>query len=140
MLHSTPFLLFDGNCAEAMTFYKSCFGGELTMTKTGDSPMKSQFPESKHNKIINAHLKSGLIEFSATDWHADNLAPKQGNMFSIFLSGGEYDELKTIFERLSAGADRDARTFMELREIPIGVYGQLTDKFGVSWIFVGNRK
>ncbi len=30
MLHSTPFLLFDGDCAEAMTFYRECLGGELT--------------------------------------------------------------------------------------------------------------
>jgi PhnB protein len=24
MLNCTPFLLFDGNCAEAMTFYQKC--------------------------------------------------------------------------------------------------------------------
>ena len=40
MLHCTPFLLFDGNCAEAMTFYHTCLGGELTLTKLGDTPMK----------------------------------------------------------------------------------------------------
>ncbi len=57
MLYCTPFLLFDGNCAEAMKFYQSCFGGELTLTKTGDTPMKDMFPPAKHNKIINAHLK-----------------------------------------------------------------------------------
>ncbi len=27
----TPYLLFDGNCHQAMEFYKSCFGGELTV-------------------------------------------------------------------------------------------------------------
>jgi len=26
----TPYLLFDGKCQQAMEFYKSCFGGELT--------------------------------------------------------------------------------------------------------------
>lgn len=40
----TPYLLFDGNCAEAMTFYQACLGGELTITKIGDSPMKGQYP------------------------------------------------------------------------------------------------
>src|SRR5262245_27960808 len=140
MLHCTPFLLFDGNCADAMTFYKSCLGGELTMTKTGDSPMRDQFPESMHNKIINANLKSGSIEFSATDWHADTLKPKQGNMFSIFLTGSKYDELKTVFEKLSVDADKDKRTFIELHQMPFGLYGQFTDKFGVSWVFVSNNK
>ena len=53
MLHCTPFLLFDGNCAEAMTFYHQCLGGELTLTKLGDTPMKDQFPLKKHNRMIN---------------------------------------------------------------------------------------
>ena len=39
-----PFLLFDGNCAAAMTFYQSCLGGNLILTKVEDSPMKDQMP------------------------------------------------------------------------------------------------
>ena len=140
MLYCTPFLLFDGNCAEAMTFYQNCLGGDLTLTRTGDTPMKNQFPPEKHNLIINAHLKSGNIRFSATDWHADTIAPKQGNTFSIYVSGGTYPELKEVFEKLSIGADKDKRTFMELNEMPFGTYGQFTDKYGVSWIFVGQQK
>ncbi len=108
MLHCTPFLLFDGNCAEAMNFYQRCLGGELTLTKTGDTPMKDQFPPEKHNKIINAYLKSGAIEFSATDWHADTRAPKQGNTFSIFVVGGTYSELKTVFGKLAEGASTES--------------------------------
>ena len=42
MINLTPFLLFDGNCAEAMTFYHICFGGELTLTQVSDTPMKAQ--------------------------------------------------------------------------------------------------
>ena len=84
MLHCTPFLLFDGNCAEAMTFYQQCLGGELTLTKLGDTPMKDQFPPEKHDRIINAHLKSGDIEISATDWMASpDFDPVPGNTFAI---------------------------------------------------------
>lgn len=138
MLHCTPFLLFDGNCAEAMTFYQKCLGGELTLTKTGDTPMKDQFPPEKHNKIINAYLKSGAIEFSATDWHADTRSPKQGNTFSIFVIGGTYSELKTVFDKLAEGASTES--FIELNNMPFGSYGQLTDKYGVPWIFKGDKK
>jgi len=99
MLHCTPFLLFDGNCAEAMTFYHQCLGGELTLTKLGDTPMKAQFPPEKHKRIINAHLKSGALDISATDWMASPaLEPIQGNMFGIFVIGGTYDELKAVFD------------------------------------------
>ncbi len=140
MLHCTPFLLFDGNCAEAMTFYKNCLGGELTLTKTGDTPMKDQFPPEKHNKIINAHLKSGAIEFSATDWHSDSLIPKQGNTFSIYVVADTYGELKEVFDKLAEGADNNKETFIELRDMPFGTYGQFSDRYGVPWIFVARRK
>jgi hypothetical protein len=64
MLRLTPFLLFDGNCAEAMEFYSACFGGDLILTRLGDTPMKSQFPAAQHHKVVNAYLKSAAIEFS----------------------------------------------------------------------------
>ena len=140
MLHTSPFLLFNGNCAEAMTFYQGCLGGELTLIKLRDTPMKAQFPEEKHNRIIYARLKNNQIDFSATDWMASpRLEPRQGNTFSIYLTGNTYDELKPVFDKLAVGADKDNRTFMELNNLPIGVYGQFTDKYAVSWIIKGEQ-
>lgn len=138
MLRCTPFLLFDGNCAEAMTFYHECLGGELTMTKLGDSPMKAMFPTEKHDWLINANLKSGKIEISATDWMASpEFNPKQGNTTAIFVIGEEFDELKDVFDKLKDG-DNNTR-LQELHELPFGMYGQFYDKFGVQWIFKGDK-
>lgn len=137
-LSSTPFLLFDGNCAEAMTFYHQCLGGELRLTKLGDTPMKAMFPPEKHNRLINAYLKSGAVEFSATDWMAaPERLPKPGNTFAIFIIGTGFDELKSVFDKLSAGASKE--DFQALHELPFGMYGQFTDKFGVPWIFKGDK-
>jgi len=117
MLKCLPFLLFDGNCAEAMTFYHQCLGGELKLTKLGDSPMKEMFPQEKHNRIINAHLKSGDIEISATDWMAaPDYEPKQGDTFAIFVIGEGYDELKAVFDKLARGAVQDR--FQDLHQLP----------------------
>lgn len=139
MLRCTPFLLFDGNCAEAMTFYHACLGGELTLTKLGDTPMKDQFPPEKHERIINAHLKSGEIEISATDWMAaPDYEPKYGDIFAIFVLGEGYDELKTVFDRLSEGAQHDR--FQELHDMPFGTHGQFFDRYGYHWIFKGDAK
>ncbi|MCF2443441.1 VOC family protein [Dyadobacter sp. CY345] len=138
MLRTSPFLLFDGNCAEAMRFYHKCLGGELTLTKTSDTPMKDQFPIEKHERIIYAQLKGDTINISATDWMASPVfVPEQGNTTAIYLTGSSYNELKPVFDSLSDGADKDERTFMELREVPFGVFGQFTDKYGVSWVFRG---
>lgn len=139
MLRCEPFLLFDGNCAEAMTFYHSCLGGELTLTRLGDTPMKDQFPPEKHNRLINAHLKSGALEISATDWMASPaLEPIQGNTYAVFVIGGAYAELKTVFDRLAAGADR--AHYQDLHDLPFGTYGQFYDRYGVQWIFKGDKR
>ncbi len=139
MLRCTPFLLFDGNCAEAMTFYHQCLGGELTLSKLGDTPMKDLLPPEKHDRIINANLKSGGIEISATDWMASpTYEPIQGDTTAIFVIGGDYDELKAVFDNLAEGAEKDR--FQELHDLPFGTYGQFTDRFGVHWIFRGDKK
>lgn len=138
MLRCTPFLLFDGNCAEAMTFYHECLGGELTLTKLGDTPMKDMFPSEKHERMINAHLKSGDIEISATDWMASpDFDPVKGNTYAIFVIGGAYDELKAVFDKLKDG-DNNTR-LQELHDMPFGTYGQFYDKYGVQWIFMGDK-
>ncbi len=49
-MNLTPFLLFDGNCAEAMAFYRSCLGGELTFTRLGDTPMGIDAPPEQQPK------------------------------------------------------------------------------------------
>ena len=136
MLHTSPFLLFDGNCAEAMAFYHECLGGDLRLTKLGDTPMKDQFPPEKHDRIINGYLQSGVIEISASDWMASPaFDPIQGNTYAIFITSESYDELKVIFDKLKDG-DNNQR-LQELHEMPFGIYGQFYDKYGVQWIFRG---
>lgn len=137
MLYCIPFLLFDGKCAGAMKFYHECLGGDLTLTKLGDTHMKAQFPVKKHDKIINAHLESGAIKFSAADWLSPTIIPKQGNMISIFVIGKTYNELKILFDKLSTGANKEG--FQMLHEMPFGIYGQFKDKYGVPWIFKGDK-
>ena len=139
MLRCTPFLLFDGNCVEAMTFYHQCLGGELTLTRLGETPMKDMFPIEKHALLINAHLVSGNLEISATDWMASPaFDPIQGNRYAIFIIGGAYEELKTVFDKLAAGAEKSR--FQELHDLPFGLYGQFYDKFGIQWIFRGDKQ
>jgi len=137
-VHATPFLLFDGNCAEAMTFYQQALGGDLQMTKLGDSPLRDQLPPDKHERIINAHLVSGGVELSATDWMAaPAFEPLEGNMSAVFVQGSDERELRAVFDKLAVGANREH--FQELHDLPIGKYGQFYDRFGKQWIFLVAR-
>lgn len=136
MLRATPFLLFDGNCAEAMTFYHEALGGELTLSKLSDTPMAANFPPEKYDRIINAQLKAGDIDISATDWMASpSFDPVQGNMSAIYVTGDSIDELQPIFDKLRDG-DNNNR-LQELNEMPFGTFGQFYDRYNVQWIFRG---
>ena len=132
----TPYLLFDGKCQQAMEFYKSCFGGELAATKVKDSPAKDFMPAFQHQKIVNARLRSGKLEISASDWLRPAQAPIRGSTVCLYLSGGTLEELKTLFEGLSYGAE----VTDSLKEQFFGTYGALNDKFGVRWMFQTDEK
>jgi len=132
----TPYLLFDGSCHKAMEFYKSCFGGELTAAKVKDSPAKHYMPAVQQEKIVNARLRSGNVDISASDWLMLERTPVRGNTVCLFLSGETFEELTTLFERLSEGAE----VTDPLQEKFFGTYGALNDKFAVRWMFHANKK
>ncbi|MBV9624666.1 MAG: VOC family protein [Acidobacteria bacterium] len=136
MTNLTPYLLFDGTCRQAMEFYQSCFGEELALTKVKESAAKDHMPAAQQDKILNAKLRTGNLEISASDWLRPNRTPIRGNTVCLYLTGGTYQELKILFERLSAGAD----VTDPLKEQFFGTYGALNDKFGIRWMFHTDQK
>jgi PhnB protein len=132
----TPYLLFDGTCRQAMEFYQSCLGGELAIMKVKDSPMKDHMPPGHQDKVLNARLRNGAVEISASDWLHPDRTPVRGNTVCLYLSGGSSQELKSLFERLSEGAEVND----PLKEQPFGAYGALNDQFGVRWMFYTDNK
>ena len=135
MIELTPLLLLEGNCAEAMEFYQSCFGGDLTLTRLADTPMHAHFPSEQHHKITYALLKSGSVEFSATDWLHPTRRPIRGNTTAIYVTGDGYDDLSPIFAKLRVGGNDQFLT--EVCEMPLGIYERLTDRYGMEWFFRG---
>jgi PhnB protein len=129
----TPYLLFEGKCHEAMEFYKTCFDGELTVVKVKDSPAKSHMPETLQDKVLYAQLRKGNLEISASDWLRPDETPVRGNMVCLYLSGGTFQELTALFQKLSVGA----QVTDPLEEQFHGYYGALNDKFAVRWMFHG---
>jgi PhnB protein len=132
----SSYMLLDGNCKQAMEFYHSIFGGELTVTLVGESPMKAAFPVSLHSRVLNARLKSRLVDISASDWLRPNETPVKGNTLCLYLSGGAPGETTTLFRKLSEGAD----VTDPLSDQPYGLYGALNDKFGMRWMFHADKK
>ncbi len=138
MTSLTPFLLFDGNCAEAMAFYQRCLGGELTIVRLGDTPMAAQHAQAKHGRVVHARLIAGPIILTATDWLHETRRPRPGNTVGLYLNDAPFEELRRSFDALSEGADPDLLD--ELRDLPFGSYGHLCDRFGVHWFFQGEPR
>lgn len=131
-----PHPLFEGTCQQAMEFYKSCFGGELRITKVKDFRAKQWMPVALHDKVINAQLRSENVNISASDWLRPDRTPIRGNTLCLFLSGGTLPELRSLFERLWQGAE----VTDPLKEMFFARYGAPNDKFGVRWMFQTNEK
>ncbi len=136
MTSLTTYLLFDGKCQQAMEFYRACFEGELTLLKVKDSPVRDHMPAIQQEKILNARLRGTNVDISASDWLMPDRTPVRGNTVCLYLSGGTPQKLKTLFERLSEGAE----VTDPLSEKFFGIYGALNDKFGVRWMFQTSAK
>lgn len=134
MTKLTPYLLFDGTCGDAMKFYQSCLGGDLTLTRVKDTPAKDQMSAGQQEKVLNAHLSAGNMEISASDRLALDETPVRGNTACMFVNGGTKAELTELFEKLSVGS----KVTNPLRPTYFGIYGALNDRFGVRWMFAGN--
>jgi len=132
----SSYLLFEGNCRQAMEFYRSCLGGELILARVKDTPAKQQMPESQHDKVVNARLRGSNFDISASDWLRPDQTPIRGNTACLYLSGGTFQELKFLFEKLSDGGEITDPLSQQF----FGAYGALNDQFGVRWMFHTNSK
>ena len=130
MVQLNPYLRFNGNCREAMTFYQSCLGGELTIQTVGETPMAGQMPPAMQDKIMHSVLAKDGIVLMASDMVGPE-GMKNGNAITLAIMGSSKAEIEPIFAKLSAGGTVGT----PLTEEYFGTFGDLTDKFGIRWMF-----
>ena len=123
-----PYLTFNGNCKEAMNFYKEQLGGELTLTIVGESHVADHVPPAIKDQILHALLKTDGFELMATDMRPEELAI--GNDVQLCLICKTEEETRDLFDKLSAGG----KVNQALHEMFFGLIGALTDKFGKRWL------
>lgn len=127
----TAYLMFNGNCKEAMAFYKDCIGGELTMQTVGETPACNEMPAEAKNSIMHAALmRDGEILLMASD----NLMGSEyihGTTTSLALNCRSEEEINSFFKKLSNGG----KVIMPLADQFWGAtFGLLTDKYGFNWM------
>lgn len=130
MTQLIAYLHFSGQCREALTFYQQCLGGELNMQKIAESPMGAQMPSEAGANILHGTLKKdGITIVMGSDMMGARL--KQGNSVALCLYCSSNEELNKCFDRLSAGG---LVTMPPHQSFWGGIYGELTDRYGVMWM------
>lgn len=130
MAKLNPYLMFNGNCREAMEFYHSVLDGKLDIMPYGESPMGANLPDEQKNRVMHSALMSENITLMGSDSGVDDVI-KSGDSVVLCLICETPEEIKDLFQKLSEGGN----VTRELKEEFFGTYGELTDKFGFKWIF-----
>lgn len=124
-----PYLHFKDNAREAMEFYRSVFGGELTVQTFGSFGAARTPAET--DLVMHAQLEApNGFTLMGSDTPADmEFRPDTG--YDISLSGDDEPELTGYWTRLSDGA----MITMPLNKALWGdSFGMLVDKFGTHWL------
>jgi len=130
MIKICSYLTFNGNCREAMLFYRDCLGGELSFQTLEDSPLAKRMPLEMQKLILQASLIKDEFIVLATDMTADQGLIK-GNSVSLLLQCESEEEVKACYNRLSAGGK--VRHPPELN-FQGAFFGSLTDKYENNWL------
>lgn len=126
-----PYLGFRDNAREAMEFYRSVFGGELTVSTFAD--FQASEDPAERDKVMHAQLETpgGLVLMAADTPSSMSYTP--GDNFSVSLSGGPDSdaELRGYWERLVDGGE----VVEPLTVAPWGdAFGMVKDRFGTMWL------
>ena len=128
-----PYLIFDGRCEEALSFYRQALGAEIGMLlrfKDNPDPLPPDaLPPNAADKIMHAVFKVGKSTVMASDGRC--VGPPRFEGFSMALNVKDEGEAKLRFTALSDGGQVQmplAKTFFS------PCFGMVMDRFGVSWM------
>ncbi|MFC6332731.1 VOC family protein [Paenibacillus septentrionalis] len=125
------YLTFNGNCREAVSFYKDVFETEEPKFMTfGDAPHGSDSVQEEAKDLI---MHTRLVIDGSTVMFSDTFpgAPYSvGNNITLAYVAENAEKLKAVYERLK----ENGNVKMELQETFWSkLYGQVEDRFGVLW-------
>jgi PhnB protein len=124
-----PHISFRDDAREAMTFYASVLGGELTISTFGEF-QPSEDPATG-DKVMHAQLETpdGLVLMAADTPPGMEHRPQAG--VSVALTGDDEARLREFWARLSEGGT----VLVPFQPAPWGAtFGMCLDRFGTTWM------
>jgi PhnB protein len=123
-----PYIAFAGTAREAMEFYKSVFGGSLTLNTFGDFGAPDP---SLNDKIMHAMLETDAGYTIMASDTAPGMQITVGNNITISLSGDDDAALRGYWEKL---AESGTVTMPLEKQMWGDEFGQLIDRYGIPWM------
>ena len=125
-----PYISFKDNCRDAMEFYQSVFGGELTVNTFGEYGEK--YAEGADLVMHSQLTTPGGLTLMASDT-PEGMEFTPGSQITISLAGdgADADTVRKYWEALSDGATVNVP--LE-KQVWGDEFGQVTDRFGISWM------
>lgn len=125
---ATPYFMFDGKAKEALEYYRSIFGGEISNLKTyGEADYPT--PPEAHHRIIHAQFKKDDLLIMVSDTFPGS-SVVVGNNISLTLEFESEEEIQTVYDALK----EKGTVHMELQDTFWGAkYAKVKDKFGIIW-------
>lgn len=130
-----PYLFFEGRCEEAIEFYRSTLGAEVTMimrySESPEPPGPGMIPPGSENKVMHASFRIGDTTVMASDGMCSGKPGFQG--FSLSISAKDDGEAERLFAALAEGGQVQmplGKTFFS------SSFGMVADRFGVGWMVV----
>ena len=123
-----PYISFKDNARQALEFYRSVFGGSLSVMTFGEMGMPDA-PEA--DRIMHGMLEtdSGYTLMAADT--PPGMEHNPGNNVAVSLSGDDGDELRGYWEQLSNGGT----VSVPLEKQMWGdEFGMCVDQFGIAWM------
>ena len=135
MTKLTPYLGFDGNCAEALRFYERALGGKIEMTLTyGESPMAEQVSAEHRQRVMHSALSlPGGGQLYAADKSPETQCAGPSGSHSIGLTL-EYADVAAGEAAFSALAEGGSVSMPMATSFWVERFGMLTDRYGVGWM------
>lgn len=131
-IHS--YLTFNGDCREAMSFYKKCLGGKLSFQTIGESPLSGKMPKKMKGAILHSTLTNDEFVIMGSDMSDSNL--QRGNSVSLMLICDSEKNLRSCYKKLSEGGSQDHPPELAFRN---NLIGDLRDKYGNKWVLHYSR-
>src|SRR5258708_13486138 len=100
MTQINSYLTFNGNCREAMTFYRECLGGELTLQTIGESPLADKMPPQIKQSVLHSTLTKGPLQIMASHMGGEHGLGK-GKSVSLMLDASTKAESTTFYANRS---------------------------------------